>query len=241
MDANEQKARELYAAEFEKTGNTHNANTIRTGKFIFDRALEGNAIRAIMAALAQQVPADGEWVLVPREPTPGMLHFVIGDTHSEGQSYYAAMLAATPQAPQPVVDDRHIETLCKVRALLQSTKGLQGREHVSLGMAFNEAIGHFMSATQPQQGAVEVSGFVATIPDNCDRVIWRGGYHQLRAHPPTIGQQAVDDATRLSWLLDRVEVDHAGVTLPCGRKRDTDRAKSLRCIDAALAAHGKGG
>lgn len=37
----------------------------------------------------------------------------------------------------------HVETLKKVRKLLQNTPALQGREHVGLGIAFNNAIDHF--------------------------------------------------------------------------------------------------
>ncbi len=37
----------------------------------------------------------------------------------------------------------------------------------------------------------EVSGYIATVPDKCDRIIWRGQYHHLPLHQPA---PVVDDA-----------------------------------------------
>lgn len=53
----EQVARELYAQQFEAQGDVHGASVIREGEFIFDKSLEGNAIRAITDALRTQTSA----------------------------------------------------------------------------------------------------------------------------------------------------------------------------------------
>ena len=123
MDANEQKARELLAAEYELDGQTLVASHIRNGSYEYIRA-----IRAIMAALAQQVPADGEWVpsgadydrsIHSNPDAKAWADFFVAtfpgqaDKHDLMLGWFAnAMMAmhdhlkqsATPQAPQPVVD-----------------------------------------------------------------------------------------------------------------------------------------
>ncbi len=75
---------------------------------------EANALHAAIAALSAPKP-EGEWVLVPRVPTPEMLSAAgrlqacecgfIGDMSPMDGEEYAAMLAAAPQPPaeaQPV-------------------------------------------------------------------------------------------------------------------------------------------
>lgn len=47
----------------------------------------------------------------------------------------------------------------------------------------------------------QVEGYIATVPDNCDRIIWRGHYHHL---PLTTPPPAVDVASMLA-IADRVE------------------------------------
>ena len=124
MDANEQKARELLAAAMDEGGRGWEAAPIRAGDNLIMRS--EHAIRAIMAALAQQVPADGEWVpeaeLLALVAGPYMYHHKMDEaamrearafdrcrelTIQNIQTWCAmrrAMLAATTQAPQPVVD-----------------------------------------------------------------------------------------------------------------------------------------
>ena len=115
--SNEQKARELLAAEYAK------AYAEPFGAPIDSHAI---AVRVIAKALAHQVPADGEWVpeaeLLALVAGPYMYHHKMDEaamrearafdrcrelTIQNIQTWCAmrrAMLAATPQAPQPVVD-----------------------------------------------------------------------------------------------------------------------------------------
>lgn len=54
---------------------------------------------------------------------------------------------------------------------------------------------------QTQQPA-SVSDYIATVPDNCDRIIWRGQYHHLPPHQPTpvVDDSMRKDAERYRWL-----------------------------------------
>ena len=54
---------------------------------------------------------------------------------------------------------------------------------------------------QTQQPA-SVSDYIATVPDNCDRIIWRGQYHHLPPHQPTpvVDDAMRENAARYEWL-----------------------------------------
>ncbi len=72
-------------------------------------------------------------------------------------------------------------------------RGYHIREHVRLhnnrfvaylgDMVSGEAVEAIVAAhndtQQPASAAVEVSGYIATVPDNCDRIIWKGSYYTL--------------------------------------------------------------
>lgn len=81
-------------------------------------------------------------------------------------------------------------------------------------------------------GVVEcskVSGYIATVPDKCDRIIWRGQYHHLSLHQPAPVVDdamrelidAADKAKRAYWLARN---SAAGLTNYC-----EESANSRRC------------
>jgi len=55
--------------------------------------------------------------------------------------------------------EQAVEALCRVRALLQDTPALQGRENIVLGMDFNDAINYF-AALRDEAGAEAVAWLV---------------------------------------------------------------------------------
>ena len=99
MDTNEQKARELLAAEYAK------AYAEPFGAPIDSHAI---AVRVIAKALAHQVPADGDgyrlaWEHLAANSYDHHTPYMVCIPTDEWKAA-EAMLAATPQAPQPVVD-----------------------------------------------------------------------------------------------------------------------------------------
>lgn len=101
MSAIEQRARELLAAEMDRSGRKGTANKIRQGR----PAMFREELRAIIAALA---PPEG-FVLVPVYPTEAMLdaEHATAEIHNEwgeglyvenAEAVWAAMLAARPEA-----------------------------------------------------------------------------------------------------------------------------------------------
>ena len=71
---------------------------------MFKACHDSRVVRANLESLAQQ-PQAGEWVLVPREPTPEMLDgmsqatFDTSGSHKEMARRYNGMLQAAPPAP----------------------------------------------------------------------------------------------------------------------------------------------
>lgn len=94
-----------------------------------------------------------------------------------------------------------------------------------------------------------MNGYIANVPDNCDRIVWRGSYYHLPPKQPA----AVDVlAARLVDELDGLVGESGGVfglhingdvatwdeLLPGGR---FERLSSLDELRAALAAQQQGG
>jgi hypothetical protein len=57
---------------------------------------------------------------------------------------------------------------------------------------------------------VEVSGYIATVPDNCDRIIWRGHYHHLPTTPPASVPVSELLALATKWRSLAEKFDAAG-------------------------------
>jgi hypothetical protein len=85
---------------------------------------------------------------------------------------------------------------------------------------------------------VEVSGYIATVPDNCDRIIWRGHYHHLPTTPPA--------SVPVSTLLPIVQqaIERARVFDDGSDGADAESARSVVAILTKLTAiaqeHGNG-
>jgi len=72
----------------------------------------------------------------------------------------------------------------------------------------------------------EVSGCIATVPDKCDRIIWRGKYYHL---PPRQPAPVVDD-TRMARALEWVRAE-------CGLYNNAEARTHLPAIEEAIAAY----
>ncbi|AWH48544.1 hypothetical protein C1925_04910 [Stenotrophomonas sp. SAU14A_NAIMI4_5] len=102
MDAIEQRARELLAAEFETADWPVAAERLRaalpTSSIVMWEKMKRVSLNAIIAGLT---PPEG-YVLVPVEPTVEMLGEIQLVEHFTGNALrarYAAMLAARPEVP----------------------------------------------------------------------------------------------------------------------------------------------
>ncbi len=209
---------------------------------------EAAALDAAIAALARQVPADGEWVLVPRETLKRLADGIdncLSNARAREDAYDVgymgamlkdaeAMLAATPQAPQPVVDASYM--------------GMRIVEDKSL------APDEFSIRSQPQQGAVawispeEIALFDGgpKIAEAWATVTLSSGQGDGRTVPlyTTIGQQAVDEKLQEAIRNSAMDMEAAArqeePMLRLQRVVLLTRAEELRkALTAALAAHGK--
>ena len=90
----QQRARELLAAEYERDGITHVPDCIRHEAMLTE--MEHRAIRAITAALRA---APEGFVVCPEDPTASMIRAVLlfGLTPNQVCTIYQSMLAARPQ------------------------------------------------------------------------------------------------------------------------------------------------
>ncbi len=82
-------------------------------------------------------------------------------------------------------------------------------------------------ATSGQSGEAATDTLVQTVPDKCDRIVWRGHYYHL---PTTSGL-----VEALRYARDMIEWWAHFVGKPVQQKHDL--AGCLKKIDSALAAH----
>lgn len=238
MDANEQRARHIEVLrEMRELG---------TPPCIFAHAQEElAALDAAIAALAQQVPADGEavaWSVVgignrgeaydgPKDCRAYTYQ------HHPGNLDASRLGSATHDAMNMSAGDSIDRGLCLLKALQAHGFGV-----FQLSAATQQAPHPVVDASQPQQGAVawyvqdeestEVVFSAATAREratllNCGEC----KIYPLYIHPPTTGQQAVDDGiARAFYMVSPRDLTAAEFC-----------AKVRALADAALAAHGKGG
>lgn len=86
----------------------------------------------------------------------------------------------------------HVETLKKVRKLLQNTPALQGREHVGLGIAFNNAIDHFDALVAEIQRINNIRGAIGGTPEIAEMyrnacIEFVGNQAEMKCYRPTQG------------------------------------------------------
>lgn len=137
---------------------------------------------------------DTVWKLVPVEVDPDMVGAFVDASAIEGPCWaeatdgekqevvrlwapcWAALLAATP-APAPAVPP-HVAVVCKrngevwVHALASKLDPLPD--------------GTKLYATQDHAPTQEplTETYIQTVPDKCDRIVWRGAYHHLPIEKP---------------------------------------------------------
>lgn len=116
MDDIEKRARELLAAEYERSGLFQSAADLRSGRLNFELGWAREAEMAIRAIITALTPPEG-FVLVPVEPTQEMLdaehatariHDEYGEDRYVGnaEEVWAAMLAARPEGRTDGAHDR---------------------------------------------------------------------------------------------------------------------------------------
>ena len=135
-----------------------------------------------------------------------------------------------------------IEAMKLALDALESRCGTNADERLSGGAipALRTAIQQ-AEAQQPATGEPLTDTFVQTVPDKCDRILWRGRYLHLPIPNPAPGLP--DDAKRLNWLDDTNKRFRMGWEVgqaPAGNvsiRTIITGGKSIRdAIDAAMLA-----
>lgn len=88
-------------------------------------------------------------------------------------------------------------------------------------------------AAQPQEAAPLSTTFVQTVPDKCDRIVWRNGYYHLPLAAPS---QDAEDAARMAWLCDESNIYWISIQVEPDRREvfNSSLVYKLRAaIDAA--------
>jgi hypothetical protein len=114
----------------------------------------------------------------------------------------------------------------------------------------------FVPATAPPSApvGVEVSGYIATVPDNCDRIIWRGRYHHLpltqqpAQQEINMNNQVIrhseqnDDSSFDEYVVFGADAPWASDesnAVKCANAHEADKLYALLCKQPAQAAPGE--
>lgn len=112
-----------------------------------------------------------------------------------------------------------------VRGLAQLPGGLYGwLTEYQRELVRNYARNAVEAALRPSGGAVATGTFVQTIPDGCDRIVWRGHYYHLPIAPPAT-----------SGLVE--DVIAAARKVLADKACDPYPGSAITELDAAIAAH----
>ena len=81
-----------------------------------------------------------------------------------------------------------------------------------------------LAATQPSADEPVTDSYVQTVPDKCDRIVWRGRYIHLSVGQETTPQPSYDDW--IPWKGGECPVERRAVVMVRGKNGEVDTDKA---------------